>query len=327
MVDYSKWDRMDFSDSDDDNDTNQLSPRVTSLDSPGRVTIGTDGSLEIGKSSLPPQPSKKSAAVDIASEKVKAEEARKERKLRQWKDQLTRNGGEHYTTVQYKQNTDIKLPIYWSQDRYSVTLRLGFPHLLFPSKSIRVQVLGALNYKDRFSAVGSGSMSGYRDVDQDGSTAYGAVEIISVDSDKTKTLLLSDKIPRPVYMNQNEDEIGFDIEDNLGVETNPSSGDTKCTKLISITFPKAVPMEGMVIWWENALLGLPKIDTTNISERTNPVDKVMTVEEYNNSMDKKQTASPGDAKKEAFAKAWNEAHLMFREKVKAKEKQEVHVDD
>ena len=327
MVDYSKWDRMDFSDSDDDNDTNQLSPRVTSLDSLGRVTIGTDGSLEIGKSSLPPQPSKKSAAVDIASEKVKAEEVRKERKLQQWKDQLTRNGGEHYTTVQYKQNTDIKLPIYWSQDRYSVTLRLGFPHLLFPSKSIRVQVLGALNYKDRFSAVGSGSMSGYRDVDQDGSTAYGAVEIISVDSDKTKTLLLSDKIPRPVYMNQNEDEIGFDIEDNLGVETNPSSGDTKCTKLISITFPKAVPMEGMVIWWENALLGLPKIDTTNISERTNPVDKVMTVEEYNNSMDKKQTASPGDAKKEAFAKAWNEAHLMFREKVKAKEKQEVHVDD
>ena len=187
--------------------------------------------------------------------------------------------------------------------------------------------MGALNYKDRFSAVGSGAMSGYREVDEDGSTAFGALEIQSVAIDKTKILLLNDKLPRPVYMNQDEDEIGFDIEDNLLVDTKPPFDETTCTKLVTITFPKAVPMEGMIIWWEHALLGLPKIDTANIQERANPVDKVMTIEEYNKSMDKKQSASSGDVKKEAFAKAWNEAHLMFREKVKARGKQEVHVDD
>ena len=51
MVDYSKWDKMDFSDSDSDNEEdNDVGPRVTALDQPGNVTIGKDGSLEIGTS-------------------------------------------------------------------------------------------------------------------------------------------------------------------------------------------------------------------------------------------------------------------------------------
>ena len=54
MVDYSKWDAMKFSDSDDsegsDNDGDD-GPRVTSLNQPGRVTIGADGNIQIGQSS------------------------------------------------------------------------------------------------------------------------------------------------------------------------------------------------------------------------------------------------------------------------------------
>ena len=332
MVDYSKWDRMEFSDSEDDTDDANHAPRVTSLDEPGRVTIGTDGSFEIGKSSLPSNRSGMGIATAAASNnsslaaKNAQAFAKKEQKLQQWTRQLTHNGGKHDIAIKTKEKQDIKLPIYWSQDRYAITLRLGFHHALFPSRSIRVQVTGALNYKDRFSAVGSGAMTGYKEVNEDGSAAFGVIEITSVAEDKCVTVLLSNKLPRPVYMNQDEDEIGFDIEDNILTEDTLSE-DMTCTKFVVVTLSKAVPMEGMIVWWEHALLGLPKIDTSNIQERTNPVDGVMTVEEYNASMDKKQSAGGDAAKREAFAKAWDEAHRMFREKVKAREKEEVHVDD
>jgi hypothetical protein len=323
MVDYSKWDRMDFSDSDDDGDANNhMAPRVTSLDSPGRVTIGTDGTLEIGQSSVS---SDKSAAAARNSGKSHAsnngEEARQE-KLQKWHNQLSHNGGQHHVTIT-KSNTAIQSPIYWAQDRYAITFRLGFPPLLFPSKTIRVKVLGALNYKDRHSAVGSGAMSGYKEIGEDG-TAFGSLEIIAIQSDG-ETILLSGQLPRPVYLNQDEDEVGFDIEDNLLAN---SSRDAECTKFVTITLPKAVPMEGMIIWWDCPLLNFPKINVSSIQERRNP-ERVMSVEEYNASMDRKQSATDagGESKKEAFAKAWNEAHQMFREKVKTREAKQINVDD
>jgi hypothetical protein len=324
MVDYSKWDRMNFSDSEDDTETNHQVPRVTSLDAPGRVTIGTDGSLEIGESSLP---SNRSHHTKPDKDNVQ-ELTRKKQKLQQWKKDLTRNGGSHQVTIQTKDGGNLTLPIYWAQDRYVITLRLGFPHHLFPAKSIHVKVTGALNYKDRFSAVGSGAMSGYKEMSDDGSAAFGEIKITSATPDKHETVFLCDKLPRPIFLNQDEDDVGFDIEDVL-TENTATPGDQLCTKFVSITLSKAVPMEGMTIWWEHALLSLPKIDTSQIRERTNPVDRVMTVEEYNESMDRHQsTSSTGDsAKREAFAKAWNEAHQMFREKVKTREKQEVNVDD
>jgi hypothetical protein len=330
MVDYSKWDRMEFSDSEDDVEPNHQAPRVTSLDTPGRVTIGTDGCLEIGESSLPPNRScHAAAAVNAQPDQSSVKElARKKQKLQQWREELTHNGGTHHVSIPTKDEGHVELPIYWAQDRYAITLRLGFPDRLFSPKSICVKVTGALNYKDRFSAVGSGAMSGYKEMNEDGSAAFGEIKITSAAADKHETVLLCDKLPRPVFLNQDEDDVGFDIEDILTEQT-AAPGDQLCTKFVTITLSKAVPMEGMTIWWEHALLSLPKIDTTQIRERTNPVDRVMTVEEYNESMDRNQsTASAGDAsKKEAFAKAWNEAHQMFREKVKAKEKQEINVDD
>lgn len=324
---------MEFSDSDEDSNGNHA-PRVTSLNAPGRVTIGTDGSLEIGKSSLPHTRSGMNTAASVAAAQAQAgatgseEQARKKQKLQQWITKLTHNGGQHHKIVQTSDKNDITLPIYWSQDRYAVTLRLGFSHLLFPSKSIRVRVTGALNYKDRFSAVGSGAMSGYKEETQDGSIAFGAVEIVSVGVDRHEVVLLSDKLPRPIYLNQDEDEVGFDIEDNNLVDDTTTPDATKCTKFVAMTLPKAVPMEGMIIWWEHALEMLPKIDTSSIQERNNSVERVMSIEEYNASMDKKQSSTPVEAsKKEAFAKAWNEAHQMFRERVKERDKQEINVEE
>ncbi|KAL7482678.1 hypothetical protein ACHAW6_008335 [Cyclotella cf. meneghiniana] len=336
MVDYSKWDRMVFGDSDDEKDaTNHGAPRVTSLNSPGRVTIGIDGSVEIGQSSLSSSNSRVNAGGPSVAKSGNAhdghggmeENVKKKQRLQQWQANLAHNGGQHHTTIQTEEKSGITLPIYWSQDRYAITFRLGFPPKLFPSKSIRVRVTGALTYKDRFSAVGSGAMSGYKTEDGQDDSAFGAIEIVSLTNDNSETLLLSGKLPRPVYLNQDEDEIGFDIEDDLSADATPTNAQS--TKFITIVLPKAVPMEGMIIWWERPLLGFPKIDVSSIQGRRNSAERVMSVEEYNASMDRKQSSTTKEepSTKEAFAKAWQDAHEKFREKVKAREAQDINVED
>jgi len=400
MVDYSKWDRMDFSDSDNDDDddgnnnNNNEGPRVTSLDQPGRVTIGPDGTLEFGKSnnndsknskgsgngknikgssssnikkessssSSQSQPQSKlqkegdlptvsgsisGDAVDISPSShcdgpTVSPTDKKREKIRQWRDRLIHNGGEHHFTVNTKNQANIKLPVYWSQDRYEVTLRLGIPSTTFPTRSIRVRVTGALSYADRFSAVGSGAMMADTTNDDDDNddepSYYGSVEIISCVSNKNnkeeKIVLLKGKLPRPIHLNKDEDEIDYEIEDYLddGNGDNGSKGgnDEHINKLVTITMPKAVPMHGMVIWWDCPLIGYPQIDVSAIQERQNPLlsanntggeARTSTTQQHQ----KQQTNK--DAKKEAFQKAWEEAHVMFREKMKAKKKQEVEMDD
>ena len=216
MVDYSKWDAMKFSDSDDsggsDNDGDN-GPRVTSLNQPGRVTIGADGNIQIGQSSsgsssteqqqqqqqqpednndLPVVSGSISGnAVDISSlpNVAAADSAGNHTQQKQKRiEQLTRNGGNHTTTISTI-HPPLHLPVYWSQDRYAVTLRVGFPTNRFPSRTIRVKVVGALKYEDRHSAVGSGSMmTDYiskqnddddDDDDDDENPSYGSVTIVS----------------------------------------------------------------------------------------------------------------------------------------------------
>ena len=69
-------------------------------------------------------------------------------------------------------------------------------------------------------------------------------------------------------------------------------------------------MAGLVLWWDCPLIGYPKIDVSNIQGRQ---------------------GSKGDYsqqdKKEAWKKAWDEAHVMFKEKVKTRVKEEIHVDE
>ena len=326
---------MDFSDSEEDESDNQ--PRVTSLDQPGKVTIGSDGSLDIGKSNSLPlsQPRTQSLAasaqrdniptvsggvsgdaIDISNLDISTQQGN-EKKVHKWRDQLAHNGGEHSCTAKINQ-LDIILPIYWSQDQCTITLRLGFPSSIFPPRGIRVRVKGALKYADRFSAVGTGVMSGNKD-DTDG--YYGEVEIVSKSTDsKEETVLLTGKLPRPIHLNQDEDEIDFEMEDNLGNEGG-GSNNKSCDKLVTIIMPKAVPMMGMIIWWDCPLVGYPQIDVSTIQDRQkgkgNATSSTSNTEQHESK----------DERKEAFQKAWEEAHQMFREKMKTKQKQSIDIDD
>mmetsp|Transcript_37070 Transcript_37070/g.89403 ORF Transcript_37070/g.89403 Transcript_37070/m.89403 type:complete len:337 (+) Transcript_37070:160-1170(+) len=336
MVDYSKWDRMDFSESDSESDKDGNGPRVTSLEQPGKVTIGPDGNLEIGQSSLPTQPRTQSLAssqnfaqgiptvsgsvsgdtVDISSRSTISPDEldnKQKDKKHQWRSQLTQNGGEHHCTVRTDQGEN-KLPVYWSQDRYTITLRLGIPPAIFPTRGIRVRTKGALKYLDRFSAVGSGVASGYKSQSDD-EPSYGSVEIVSISSqNEEETVLLSGELSRPIHLNQDEDEIDFEIEDYHGRDN-----EYNCTKCVTIIMPKAVPMAGMVLWWDRPLDGFPQIDVSMIDDR-NPSRQTAGGE-------KEPAARSKDDKKASFQKAWEEAHTMFREKMKTKEKQSIEINE
>jgi len=350
MVDYSKWDAMKFSDSDSegsDNDDDD-GPRVTSLNQPGRVTIGADGSIEIGQSSLGSSSTKQQQqkdesasssselpvvsgsisgdAVDISSlpnAKVDGGEIQQKQLQQQQKrlEQLTRNGGKHTNTITSKQST-LNIPIYWSQDRYAVTLRVGFPTTQFPSRTIRVKVVGALKYEDRHSAVGSGSMMTDYIAKQndDDNPSYGSIRIVSVSGgDDQETVLFNGLLPRPIHLNHEEDEVEFEIEDS-GIKNDVDIHiveETCCDRFVSITMPKAVPMHGLVLWWDCPIIGFPKIDVSSIHDRN--VSNLSLGSAANNT----SSSSSNVAKKEAFQKAWDEAHDMFREKMKKKEKQSI----
>mmetsp|Transcript_27352 Transcript_27352/g.57525 ORF Transcript_27352/g.57525 Transcript_27352/m.57525 type:complete len:402 (+) Transcript_27352:105-1310(+) len=393
-IDYSKWDRMDFSDdSFSDSEDDAPRPHVTSLDQPGRVTLRPDGTLEIGQSdsssvsnSHQVTTSNNPKGVDIVktatsrkADFVKAQpsngldekcDKKSKTKTQQLEEHYTRNGGIHNSTVNIasthpndstsandcESNTKnlINCPIYWSQDRHTVTLRIAFPPDVFPSRSIRVRVTGALNYADRFSAVGRGGTPSNSCGDQ----SHGTLEVFSVpentkisisnNSNVHKTqqpneiLILKGYIPRPIHLFQDEEEIGFDIEDNsLGMDISNISkeeGDVThhlCSKFVVVTLPKAVPMEGMVLWWDCPLTSFPKLDVGSIRDRNVNLAKSSSVGSGHAGLGYGKSAggSNGDGgdvsgnKKEAFQKAWEEAHAMFREKVKKKEVQYVNVDE
>ena len=100
---------------------------------------------------------------------------------------------------------------------------MGFSPEPFPTRDIRVGVKGALKYADRFSAVGSGVImnDSSDNNDIDGTASFGLIEIVSLLSNNNnhnesrETVLLAGKLPHPIHLNQDEDEIDFEIEDNI----------------------------------------------------------------------------------------------------------------
>ena len=348
MVDYSKWDAMKFSDSDSEDSHDDYGPRVTSLNQPGQVTIGKDGSIDIDQSSsggsLPRQQKKNrtheadnnSSDIPVVSGSVSGnmvdisslprakdndgvDDIQQQRQQKQQKilEQLTRNGGKHTTIIEINKS-DFHLPIYWSQDRYVVTLRVGFPTRHFPSQTIRVKIVGALKYEDRHSAVGSGSMMTDYIAKQSDDKSFGTVTISSVSKDRQDTILFHGLLPRPIYLNQDEEEVDYDIETANVAED--SGEESYYDRFVSISMPKAVPMHGMVLWWDCPIVGFPEIDVTTIQER-NISNRREDSEIKKGDGTNDNNTSVNIDKKEAFQKAWDEAHVMFREKMKKKEKQ------
>ena len=384
VIDYSKWDRMDYgddvdNDDDDEDECDVDTPQITSLDRPGRVTIGPAGSTIEFMDDVHVDDEHK---INSSKSQHHGELGGNSDTMRHYQKRslLTRNGGVHETTIFIPNNHDtagkerdaITIPIYWSQDRYAVTVRIGINPTIFSPRNIRVKCKGALSYTDRHSAVGSGGSFG-----GDGE-CHGSVEIVCLDVDKisreggvggvvsggsgdvankssAEVLLLSERLYRPIYLNEGEDELDFEIEDcgsdNIGIDDNSNlhiddddnndddghgaskekdkeqlqqAATTLVTKFVTIVLPKAVPMIGMTFWWDRLFVGYPTIDMNTIvrSERWDADAK----DDDTNSQTK--TGEVGKEKGgEAFRKAWESAHAAFQEKMKTRERQSIDIGD
>jgi hypothetical protein len=293
-VDYSKWDRMNFSDSDnsdDDNDNNGeqgTGPcRVTRLDQPGRVTILPDGQVNVEETSsasaatsvpssnatpakvaLPPTstPATKTAIADTTFSPQEASHTTPTPKPpASW----TSKGG--FVEAQN---------LYWSQDRYAVTLRFQLPvsatASVEPKPKLAAGVLpwicyvtGLLPYNQRHAAV------------QSPTTDLSATLVI-IDN-TTGSEYFRDHIAYPIHAAQDDDD--DDAEDHLtdwSIETWPADSPNK---YLIVTLNKATPVPNMTIWWRRPVRSCPEIEMTT-----------------DHSASQSQTT---------FAAAWEQAHEQF----------------
>ncbi len=242
-IDYSKWDKLDVSSSSEDED-DRATPRVTRLDAPTSVTFGgKDGSISAA-AATPSQATTKSSASTTPS--LPTTTTTKSTPT-SWTDQ----GG----LVTTKTSDGQEQSLYWSQDRYSVTLRLALPS---GEKVKSVTVDGILPYSDRCSAVGSTKPR------------------LVCSSGTAK--LLEGELPHPVHLAEDDDDVvDWSIEDTNG-------------RFLVILLHKAVPMQGLSVWWRRPLMEFPEADIHAVRGEGNQ----------------------GNASKE-FIEAWEQAHKIFRE--------------
>lgn len=225
-IDYSKWDHLDeYSDdegnADGGNADEEATPRVTRLDSPSQVTFGGgDGSASIAPSRIE-STAKLSTSTSLATNTKPSNFAKS----------TTTDSGDAYVTWTTKGGTlvtSLDRRLFWSQDRYSVTIRLE----LVP-KEEKVQDIhaeGVVPHADRFCAVG---------------TIKPQIRVQST----AGSVLLEGELPHPIHYAQEEDEIEWSVERSCLDE-----------RFLAITLYKAVPMHGMSIWWRRPMLHFEEME-------------------------------------------------------------------
>ena len=292
-IDYSKWDKMDFSDdddddNDDDNSTNSENvPRVTRLDEPSSVTCNPDGSVNIGTTTTTTKKLQKDnkndkslKRVEILSEKPIDSNKLNNDRLRL----LTQNGGSFVDPL-------TKMESFWRQDRHEAVLSITFDHLKIASRDIHLEVKGALSYKDRFAAVGGNRTT---DKDDEASNSKGEINVRTANG----SLIFKGDLAYAIHLPEGEEEVDWEID-----ATYPGK------KMIQITFLKALPMQGLTIWWNKPVMDYPEIDVLKDIEGRSS----------------ENNDASSQSKQQKMKATWDEAHRMFREKVKKREKQEIDI--
>lgn len=307
-IDYSKWDRMNFSESsddssDDDADEKGTGPcRVTRLDRPSRVTVLPDGQVSVEETSsaravLPPSstPTTKAAITDTSAAVGESSSSPQEA------------SPETPTPTQVRAPT---LPaswtskggfveaynLYWSQDRYMVVLRFQLPVAASAKAKAKLapgvlpwdcHVTGILPYEQRHAAV------------QSLTTDLSATLVITDNANGKE--YFRDHVAYPIHAAQDDDDNDDDDDNNLtdwSIETWPADGGLK---YLIVTLYKATPVPDMTIWWRRPVRSCPEIDLTD------------------NHGSSKSTST------NTFAAVWEQAHAQFRQG-RAAEQTRVEVD-
>lgn len=326
-IDYSKWDNLEISDSDNDDDDNyddgvnndrsSMTPRVTRLDAPMKVTFGgNNNSSSTPTAHIEPslsiptatQDQAKSTTTSISTksnnnnnnnnsiEFVKTTRTTSSPSSSSQASSWTERGGLVVVTTTAAGNGDDDdqpkqqgRKLYWSQDRYSVTFRLELKEV--EGKVQSVDVAGILPYSDRFSAVGSTKP-----------TLRCKGKTKNKNDDDSLLMLLEGELPHPVHLAE-DDEDGV-VDWSVVVreeEDNSSSINSRSCRFLMITLYKAVPMHGLSVWWRRPLMEFPELDLDQVKDTKTT-----------------QTTSGAATASQEFRKTWEEAHKIFREEKKKK---------
>ena len=345
-IDYSKWDKMDFSDDEsDESQSSSAHPRVTRLDEPSRVSYSSSG-VTIEESKPKPYSSNNSNITnstgfhlqsqlqdsaevqpDLGSEilrertqkcdqgdevKATTNAKNKQTKFNAKLDRMTKNGS---SVVDPTTNTKIL----WSQDRNEVNLHIFYNSSTsksIPSRDIRVNLVGGLPYEDRTAAVGSASTSAdgrgnkheHENTDMKQNTTIKGRLTISVEGRDEK--ILEGDLEYHVHFPEGEDALDWTIETDAGAGTGTGTGTDPSTKYLHVTLLKAVPMEGITVWWSRPLSHLPEIDV------------VADIDGRRTGNGTENGTSTHDAR-EQWKRSWDEAHKLFRANVKDRKPQEI----
>jgi hypothetical protein len=283
-IDYSKWDKMSFSDDESSDSDADHTPAVTKLDAPSKVTISSKGVTVLEPSSIKTSPLKtmKSKSIELKENSVVKQPITSSKETTETGDTLmnetttmelsrikylSKNGGI------FADSKDPYCKTYWSQDRNEAILSVLYDSSAIKSSDIRVEVTGALKYSDRHSAVSMGQAS-----------SHGKIKIY--DTTRNVTLLQGD-FAYPIHLTEGEEEVDWEID-----VTDAQN------KLIRVTLLKAVPMYGVTLWWSRPLTKFNEIDISTGIEGRN----------YEGS------------RQQEWKSSWDEAHRLFKEQVKSRER-------
>lgn len=343
-IDYSKWDNLDeYSDDDNDDDDNDgdigngddgrlssssMTPRVTRLDGPSKVTFGGSSSSTTTTPLINIEPTSSSSSSSSSNDKISTAVTAATTKL-----SLTSNNDENIASSSWTERGGLvisesatiidgntqKRKLYWSQDRYSVTFRLelllhghnnnGEKEEEKQEKIQSVDVNGILPYSDRFCATGStrpvlhcqGIIT---------NTNNNNNKIIGVNNKNNNNnidpnnlvLLLEGELPHPVYIAEDDDDADWSVvQDNYN------------RRFLMITLYKAVPMHGLFVWWRRPMMEFPELDLQQVKD-----DPTTTAAASSSSAAGSTTTAP--AAPQDFLKSWEEAHKIFREEKMKKKK-------
>eukprot|EP00532_Pseudo-nitzschia_australis_P004375 CAMPEP_0168200316 /NCGR_PEP_ID=MMETSP0139_2-20121125/22977_1 /TAXON_ID=44445 /ORGANISM="Pseudo-nitzschia australis, Strain 10249 10 AB" /LENGTH=304 /DNA_ID=CAMNT_0008125535 /DNA_START=318 /DNA_END=1229 /DNA_ORIENTATION=+ len=284
-IDYSKWDRLEVSssdeedDGDDSNNNNHATttPRVTRLEAPSKVTFGGGFSSITASPSAPNTSTRSSAFANTKQAKnpeedcvsphkrdddaiVPATTRDGDGKERGAPPAWTERGGLVVVAANDQQQEEHQhRNLYWAQDRYSVTLRLEVKE---DEKVRSVDVRGILPYSDRFAAVGSTKPK--LSIRRRGVRVNGSDN--DDDNNKSSTkgtlplLLLEGELPHPVHFAEGDDDenlVDWSVEEATWKKNH-------FTKHLTITLHKAVPMQGLSLWWRRPLTDFPEVDLDHV---------------------------------------------------------------
>ncbi|CAB9500377.1 expressed unknown protein [Seminavis robusta] len=274
-LDYSKWDKIDCSSSDDEEQENLGAPRVTRLDAPSRVTRTSNGDLVVEEQEQKIEEPlieelEVSAKTATSNSTAKGPPNETLQNTTNIPASWTEHGSQETLTI--SQQT-----LYWSQDRQSVCLRLSLPTTSLKGKDIRVQLQGVRRYADRNCAVGSESPSSIR---------------VTTTCTADSQVLLEGEFPHFIHAAEDDDDF-------VDAETPYCSSDWAIDRTTGdaaywvMTLLKAVPMDGMTIWWRRPLTQFDEMEPT--------------------------TTNTSTEKSQAFQAAWEEAHRQFKDKMKQKQ--------